>query len=67
MYNTYLKQDGAPLAELLPPGPICSPGLTAINAVLNPAQTEYLYFRSCDNLRHVFTTSLAEHSAITCP
>ena len=60
MYNTYLKQDGAPLA-------ICSPGLTAINAVLNPAQTEYLYFRSCDNLRHVFTTSLAEHSAITCP
>ncbi|MEW6579139.1 MAG: endolytic transglycosylase MltG [Chloroflexota bacterium] len=67
MYNTYLKQDGAPLAELLPPGPICSPGLTAINAVLNPAQTEYLYFRSCDNLRHVFTTSLAEHSAIICP
>jgi UPF0755 protein len=67
MYNTYLKRDGMALAELLPPGPICSPSLAAINAVLNPAQTEYLYFRSCDNLRHVFTMSLAEHSAIACP
>ncbi|GIV80728.1 MAG: aminodeoxychorismate lyase [Anaerolineae bacterium] len=66
-YNTYLKRDGAPLSELLPPGPICSPGLAAINAVLNPAQTEYLYFRSCDDLRHIFTMTLEEHSAVACP
>ncbi len=66
-YNTYLKQDGSPIADLLPPGPICSPSMAAINAVLNPAPTEYLYFRSCDDLTHIFSTSLAEHSAITCP
>ena len=66
-YNTYLKQDGSPIADLLPPGPICSPGMAAINAVLNPVPTEYLYFRSCDDLTHIFSTSLAEHAAITCP
>jgi UPF0755 protein len=32
----------------LPPGPICNPGLDAINAVLYPADTTYLYF--CSNL-----------------
>lgn len=25
-------------------GPICNPGMDSINAVINPAQTEYLYF-----------------------
>jgi UPF0755 protein len=66
-YNTYLMQDGSPREELLPPGPICSPGLAAINAVLAPAQTEYLYFRSCDDQTHIFSTTLAEHSSVTCP
>ncbi len=40
-YNTY---DGAGL----PPGPICNPGLDAINAVLYPADTDYYYF--CANV-----------------
>ena len=30
----------------LPPGPICCPGLNAINAVLEPASTKYYYFFS---------------------
>ena len=28
----------------LPPGPICNPGLGAINAAANPVRTPYLYF-----------------------
>lgn len=36
-YNTYLHYG-------LPPGPIASPGLASIEAVLHPADTDYLYF-----------------------
>ena len=36
-YNTYLNPG-------LPPGPICSPGIAAIDAALNPEDTDYLYF-----------------------
>lgn len=36
-YNTY-KNAG------LPPGPIANPGMDAFNAVLHPADTDYLYF-----------------------
>lgn len=36
-YNTYTNKG-------LPPGPICSPGKDALNAALNPADTDYLFF-----------------------
>jgi len=36
-YNTYLH-------EGLPPGPIASPGLTALQAAAAPAKTKYLYY-----------------------
>jgi UPF0755 protein len=36
-YNTYLNKGR-------PPAPICNPGLAAINAVINPEETEYLYY-----------------------
>ena len=36
-YNTYLNTG-------LPAGPICNPGLSSINAALNPGQTDYLYY-----------------------
>lgn len=46
----------------LPPGPICNPGLDAINAVLYPAETDYYYF--CSNLEtgeFYYAETLAEH------
>jgi len=36
-YNTYLNYG-------LPPGPICNPGLDAIDAALRPAETEHLFY-----------------------
>ncbi len=55
-YNTYLN-DG------LPPGPIASPGLSSIQAVLTPAQHDYLYFVAVPDGtgRHVFALTFDEH------
>ncbi len=53
-YNTYLHGG-------LPPGPICSPGLASIEAVLYPAKTNYLYFVAKGDGSHVFSTTFAEH------
>ena len=55
-YNTYIHPG-------LPPGPICSPGMTSLRAVFYPAKTHYLYFRLVDPVegRHHFSTNLAEH------
>lgn len=36
-YNTYLNKG-------LPPHPICNPGITAIEATINPAKTDCLYY-----------------------
>jgi len=36
-YNTYRKYG-------LPPGPICNPGLDALNAASNPAEGDWIYF-----------------------
>lgn len=53
-YNTY-KNPG------LPPGPIGSPGISAIKAVLKPEQTDYLYFVAEKDGHHRFTKTFAEH------
>ncbi len=54
-YNTYRVAG-------LPPGPIASPGLASIDAVLNPADVRYLYFVSRNDGSHVFAETLAEHN-----
>lgn len=53
-YNTYLHQG-------LPPGPICNPGLASIQAVLEPIETEYLYFLAKGDGSHAFATTFEEH------
>jgi len=45
----------------LPPGPICSPGLASIEAVLDPADTEYLFFHAKGDGSHAFTETFEEH------
>lgn len=54
-YNTY-RHAG------LPPGPVANPGLAAIRAVVNPAQTSYLFFVARGDGRHVFSKTWAEHT-----
>jgi UPF0755 protein len=55
-FNTYARHG-------LPPGPIASPGLPAIEAALDPAPVKYLYFVARDDRRHHFSTTVTEHNA----
>ena len=47
----------------LPPGPIASPGLPSIEAVLDPAPVDYLYFVAEDERHHHFSRTMSEHNA----
>lgn len=47
----------------LPPGPIASPGLSALLAVANPAKGDYLYFLTGDDKKIYFARTLGEHEA----
>jgi UPF0755 protein len=53
-FNTYRYRG-------LPPGPIGSPSLAAVQAVLHPAAVPYLYFVAVDDRQHYFSQSLPEH------
>ncbi len=54
-FNTYCRPG-------LPPGPICSPGLAAVRAVLTPESGfDALYFVADGLGGHVFSRTLAEH------
>ncbi len=53
-YNTYQNMG-------LPPGPIASPGMSAIKAVLSPEKTDYLYFVAEKDGHHHFSKTYDEH------
>jgi UPF0755 protein len=54
-YNTYRIAG-------LPPGPIANPGAEALRAVVEPAETDYLYFVSRNDGTHHFSRSYREHA-----
>ena len=55
-YNTRIKKG-------LPPGPICNPGLDAIEAAIRPTESEYLfYLTDAEGVAHYARTN-AEHEA----
>lgn len=56
-YNTYINRG-------LPPGPICTPSIAAIDAVLNYTDHKYLYFCAKEDFSgtHYFSSTLSEHN-----
>ena len=58
-YNTYMYAG-------LTPGPICCPGITSIEAVINPEKHDYLYYHTDEEKKdgsHIFTKDFETHTA----
>ena len=53
-YNTYMNAG-------IPPGPIASPGIGSLKAVLHPDNTDLLFFVAKYDGTHVFSKTLSEH------
>ncbi|MEG1582541.1 MAG: endolytic transglycosylase MltG [Cetobacterium sp.] len=53
-YNTYMYRG-------LPPGPIANPDFTSMEAAMNPAKTDYLFFVVTSDGKHTFTKTYKEH------
>ena len=54
-YNTYVIAG-------LPPGPICNPGKDSLAAVLNPEQSDDLFFVATGHGGHVFASTVSEQA-----
>ena len=55
-WNTYV-------IDALPPTPIANPGKAAIDAALNPDDTDYIFFVADGTGGHAFARTLQEHNA----
>lgn len=55
-YNTYLQPG-------LPPGPIANPGIEALSAAANPADTNYTYYIADQNGINRYASTLEGHNA----
>ena len=53
-YNTYLHRG-------LPPTPICNPGITSLQAVVQPAQVPYLYYVAKGDGTNLYAVTFEEH------
>ncbi|MBI2025924.1 MAG: endolytic transglycosylase MltG [Candidatus Levybacteria bacterium] len=54
-YNTYTNPG-------LPPAPISNPGLSALKAALNPAQTDYMYYITDSSGKNRYAKTIQEHN-----
>lgn len=54
-YNTYKNQG-------LPPAPIASPGLSSIEAAINPAESDYWFYIHDDSGKIYYARTLEEHN-----
>ncbi len=61
-YNTQADND-FPAIKGLPPGPICSPGIEAINAALYPKTSDYYYFVTDSSGNFYFHKTIAEQES----
>lgn len=61
-YNTQADNKFSAIKGL-PPGPLCSPGIDAINAALNPKKSDYYYFVTDSSGNFYFHKTLAEQNA----
>ena len=55
-YNLYIHKG-------LPPTPIANPGIVALEAAMNPNDTDYYYYALGTDGKHHFSRTLAEHNA----
>jgi len=53
-YNTYLYRG-------LPPGPINNPGITALNAALNPSEADWMFMVANGDGSHTFSVEWEDH------
>ncbi len=61
LYEEIINGYDTETCEGLPAGPICSPGLVAINAALYPAETDYYFFLSSSDGVFYYANTIEKH------